>query len=80
MERWPPFRFPVCTKLCNNHTQHCHINWLPVLTHWSLYRLNGFFVMKEAYMVLDIFLKLVNFASKAISIATAILLYKNNRL
>ena len=36
--------------------------------------------MKEAYMVLDIFLKLVNFASKAISLATAILLYKNNRL
>ena len=30
-------------------------------------------------MVLDIFLKLVDFASKAISLATAILLYKNNR-
>ena len=33
-------------------------DWLPVVTHWSLYRLHGFFMMKGAYMVLDILLKL----------------------
>ena len=53
--------------------------WLPVVTHWSLYRLHGLFMMKGAYMVLDIFLKLADLASKALSLVTAILLFINNR-
>ena len=53
--------------------------WLPVVTHWSLYRLHGLFMMKGAYMVLDIFLKLADLASKALSLVTAILLFTNNR-
>ena len=53
--------------------------WLPVVTHWSLYRLHGFFMMKGAYMVLDIFLKLADLVSKALSLVTAILLFTNNR-
>ena len=54
-------------------------DWLPVVTHWSLYRLHGFFMMKGAYMVLDILLKLADLVSRALSLVTAILLFINNR-
>lgn len=53
--------------------------WLPVVTHWSLYRLHGFLTMKGAYMVLEIIKAILDFASRALSLITAILLYKNNR-
>ena len=52
--------------------------WLPVVTHWSLYRLHGFFMMKGA-CTMEILIALIELASKALSFATAILLYKNNR-
>ncbi len=41
--------------------------WLPVVTHWSLYRLHGFFMMKGAYMVLEIIKAILDLASKALA-------------
>ena len=51
----------------------------PSVSHWGLYRLHGFFTRKGAYMVLEIILKLVDAVTAALSFATAILLYINNR-